>query len=266
MPRTNVLEGKVNKEILEKLYWGQRLSLPQIAKLYGVTLRAIAMHMRKCGIATRSISEAKKGSIPWNKGLTVTNDPRMAEVGRKISQSIAQRPPRKPSRYWLGKHHSEETRKKLSIIESGESNPFFGKRHNETTKRKLSKKAKERWLDPEFITCYMQARHIKPNKTELAFDAWLQEVLPGEYKYVGDGQFILGGRCPDWLNINGQKKLVELFGDYWHRGENPQDKIDHYKRYGFDTLVIWENELKDKAKLLQIINDFNNKEVYHGRR
>lgn len=37
-----------------------------------------------------------------------------------------------------GKHHSEETRKKLSEANKGENNPFYGKHHTEETKKKIS--------------------------------------------------------------------------------------------------------------------------------
>ncbi len=84
----------------------------------------------------------------------------------------------------------------------------------------------------------------------------MQELsLP--YRYVGNGQFILGGKCPDFLNFNGQKKLIELFGDYWHKGENPQGRIDYFKQYGFDTLVIWEHELTEPSKLRERLLTFN---------
>jgi group I intron endonuclease len=41
------------------------------------------------------------------------------------------------SSFW-GKHHSEETRQKLSELHSGENNPYFGKHHSEETKIKIS--------------------------------------------------------------------------------------------------------------------------------
>ncbi len=41
-------------------------------------------------------------------------------------------------RGFLGKHHSEEVKRKLSVIFEGESNPFYGNRHSEETRRKLS--------------------------------------------------------------------------------------------------------------------------------
>ena len=44
----------------------------------------------------------------------------------------------KPSAF-KGKHHSAETRKKMSESRKGKNHPFFGKHHSEKTRRKLSK-------------------------------------------------------------------------------------------------------------------------------
>jgi len=108
--------------------------------------------------------------------------------------------------------------------------------------------------DKEFLSLAMKKR--QPNKKEILLNNLLQELsLP--YRYVGNGQFILGGKCPDFLNVNGQKKLIELFGDYWHKGENPQVRIDYFKQYGFDTLVIWECELTEPSKLEERLLTFN---------
>ena len=38
----------------------------------------------------------------------------------------------------LGKHHSEETRKKISESKNGENNYWFGKHHSEETRKKIS--------------------------------------------------------------------------------------------------------------------------------
>ena len=51
------------------------------------------------------------------------------------------------------------------------------------------------------------------------------------------------------MNVNGKKLLIELYGDYWHKGQDPQDRINLFKRYGWDTLVIWEHELKNINKV-----------------
>ena len=44
----------------------------------------------------------------------------------------------KPSTF-KGKHHSSETRKKMSESRKGKNHPFFGKHHSKTTRRKMSK-------------------------------------------------------------------------------------------------------------------------------
>jgi len=117
------------------------------------------------------------------------------------------------------------------------------------------------WSDPSWAKktrkAINAALNYKQNKIEIKLENILDEILLNEYKYVGDGQFFLGGHCPDFLNVNGKKKLIELYGDYWHRNDNPQDRIDFFKKYGFDTLVLWESELKDISKIKNKILEFN---------
>ncbi len=106
---------------------------------------------------------------------------------------------------------------------------------------------------------------VKPNKPEKFLTKLLQKLFPNEWKYVGDGQFILAGKCPDFININGQKKIIELFGDYWHSEEvtgiskeqHEQERVDHFTQYGYQTLVIWECELKDIKSIENKIIDFD---------
>ena len=49
----------------------------------------------------------------------------------------------------LNAGHSEETRKKLSKMFSGEGGPFYGKKHTDESKQKMSEMAKERLSVPE---------------------------------------------------------------------------------------------------------------------
>ena len=41
------------------------------------------------------------------------------------------------------------------------------------------------------------------------------------------------------------KKVVEVFGDYWHRGEDTRIIEAQYAESGFGCLVVWESELMD---------------------
>lgn len=114
----------------------------------------------------------------------------------------------------------------------------------------------EMWSLDSYVANQMRARQVRPNKVELYLQAFLNKHFSDTWKYVGDGQLIIGGKCPDFTNINGRKQLIELFGNYWHKDDNPEDKIGHYRKFGFDCLVIWENELNKEDELMQKVKEF----------
>jgi len=136
------------------------------------------------------------------------------------------------------------------------SNLFRGRTFSKEHREKLGIKTKERWnnyTDEEKANCVRKMRtQLKPTKLELA----LSELLSEEWKYVGDNEVIIGCKNPDFINVNGQKKLIEVFGRYWHTEEDESVRIKHFKQYGFKTLIIWEEELQNKEDLLVKIEEF----------
>lgn len=116
--------------------------------------------------------------------------------------------------------------------------------------------SKNLWFNDEYVAKQMKSRGSAPNKKEKSLEFFIKSLsLP--YKFVGDGQFILGGKCPDYVNVNGEKKLIELYGDYWHQKDDPQVRIDYFEKYGFDTLVIWECELDNASSLKEKLLSFD---------
>ena len=96
-----------------------------------------------------------------------------------------------------------------------------------------------------------------PNKEESVLIELFRNVnLP--YKYVGNGEIIIGGRNPDFINHDGKKKIIEFFGEHWHKKEDEDIKRKIYKEYGFEMLGIWGKELENKDKLIKKIEEFNN--------
>jgi len=98
---------------------------------------------------------------------------------------------------------------------------------------------------------------MKPNEAELQLGRVLDSLFPGEYRYVGDFSFWIDGKNPDFVNVNGKKKIVELFGDYWHKKEDEGRRVQHFKRFGFDTLIVWQSELGDIEKLKEKLVAFH---------
>ena len=57
--------------------------------------------------------------------------------------------------------------------------------------------------------------------------------------------------------IMGQKKVIELFGEYWHDIFDPARKREHYKQFGYDVLIIWGNQLRSKRNLIKVLKKFH---------
>lgn len=168
----------------------------------------------------------------------------------------------------LGLTPSTETLEKMSIaqknrFEDKNNHPLYGKHHSDESKKKMSESTKELWKDIEYAKMMIKGFHIKPNKKELLLNSILQEHYPNDWKYVGDGDVIIGGKCPDFININGKKAIIEMNGDYFHseertgrtRKDEEKQRIDHFKEYGYKTLIIWERELENIDKVIDKIGE-----------
>jgi len=195
----------LDKSELETLYWAESLSLGEMANIFGCTKHAVHYMMIKLGVPRRSMKEAKLGNCPWNKGRPWTDN-----IKAKISLSK------------IGISHAP---------------------HSPRTKAKMSKKRKERWAnDPNYAMRVINAKNRRPNKSEQKLiDLFKDKGLP--FKYVGDGEVILGRHNPDFINCNGKKEIIELFGERWHNASEEQQLKDLYAQYGYKTIVIWYKEL-----------------------
>jgi G:T-mismatch repair DNA endonuclease (very short patch repair protein) len=120
---------------------------------------------------------------------------------------------------------------------------------------------KQLWQDEKYVAKIRASRKMKPNKVESQLISILDNNFPNKWKYVGDLQLIIGGRCPDFANVNGKKQLIELFGTYWHPVFDVAKRVDHYRQFGYRTLIIWEDELKTKSEeqLVNKIREFSYK-------
>ncbi len=119
------------------------------------------------------------------------------------------------------------------------------------------KKSTALWKNDEYIKKIQASFHCKPNKPETAILNLLNDLYPNEWKYTGDFSFVINGKSPDFVNCNGKKLIIEMFGDYWHKGESAKDREDVFKPFGYETLVIWESELKNIDAVKSRIQSFN---------
>lgn len=170
-----------------------------------------------------------------------------------------------------GKPLSAWHKTRISLALTGSKHPFYGKHHTCQAKAKNSAKIKARWQmkeyreklqrirqalwqNPEYVMHQIKSRGVKPNKAELKLQSFLDKHFHNTWEYVGDGQLIIGGRCPDFVNVNGAKEIIELFGAYWHSIFEIAERKEHYRKYGFKLAIIWDDELENETRLLKVFN------------
>lgn len=241
---------------------------------------------------------AVRGHIPWNKGLTKELDERVAKHAIKIKEDFASGKRISPTK---GKHPSNETINKIRQKVTGlpswckglskQTDPRIavyceklkhiphttqwndkvsvalkGRSQPRSLVEKMRRSLKKLWENPEFASKMMQATGIKPTKPEIKLGELINRACPNQYKYTGDGSLTIQGLIPDYANCNGQKKVIEMFGDYWHSNKKIGDnwkrselgRIMAYNSLGFACLVIWEHDLETKtdSQLLKTIKQF----------
>lgn len=168
----------------------------------------------------------------------------------------------------MGHTCSDETRRKIGLKSSERlADPAYMAKHKKAIsgwhctdemKEKQREISKKLWENPEYGHKVLSGVCQRPNKKEALLLDIINEVAPDQYRYTGDGSFSIYNLHPDFTNCNGQKKVIEHYGKYWHKGQNPQDRIDKFALFGYKCLVIWEYELKnrdDVAAKVKIFND-----------
>jgi hypothetical protein len=236
-------------EELYQLYVVNDMTAVDIAKTYGMHHTTLLRRLREVGIPIRDntiIHGGKNNSVDTRKKISEAN---------------------KGNKKWLGRHHTIDTRSKIRAYRLGKSLP-------QSTRDSMSITHKRQYNNPEFKNKMIMALrtncNIHPNKPEAIVLNMFNEVAPKEWAFVGDGQFIIEGRNPDLMNVNGKKQLCEIFGRYWHTTkarcyeETEEGRKALFAKYGYATLVIWDDELKNPPAVLAKIADFCKAEVKHG--
>ena len=233
----------------------------------------------------------------WNKGLTKKEDIRVkkiSESNKKYWDSLPEEERKftEENKKNIGKalkgvkkteehiKNMSESRKgkkqpNISLAKKGQPNKNKGKKNpkiseinkeswkNPETRQRRIEGIKRAWADPDkkhqWVSAANKANSFhKINKIETKLDGILNDLFPNEYKYTGDGSIIIEGKIPDFININGQKKIIELFGNYWHKQEDEQIRKDYFSKYGYETLIIWEEDMKNLENVKNKLKEFNN--------
>ena len=185
-------------------------------------------------------------------------------VKQKMSASLKKYFQKKENHPFFGRHHTKETRAKIANANRekrlGRTNiELFGEEKAREISEKMRVSARRKWKDADYAKRRLQALQKRPTLPEKL----LNEMTPPIVQYIGNGiwwRTLPNGKHknPDF-KIKGQNKVIEVFGDYWHRNDNPRELINLYNQAGVDCLVIWENEIKNQPQIvIEKINNFIN--------
>jgi len=105
----------------------------------------------------------------------------------------------------------------------------------------------------------------KITKIEKEFNNFVKKYnLP--FKYVGNGSFWIGNLNPDFIDCNGRKVVVEIFGDYWHRDKEKNKRREQtLSKFGWKMIVFWESEIKKFGEQI-FIDKLRGDGYYVGKR
>lgn len=207
---------------------------PKISEFAKKRAKRVDFHLRKYFY--------KKSHIPITKGKT------LEEVyGKKESEKILEKMSNAMINQWLKKDsywNSLEYKKRKSL--------FF----------------KNLWKNEEYrnktIKATLEALQKRPLKTEKLLNQILQNNFPNEWKYTGDGSFLIGYKNPDFININGKKICIEIFNpffkirDFGSVENYEKQRSEHFAKYGWKTIFISVPEKLDEKDVLQKITQFTN--------
>ena len=218
-----ILNSKIKEKLINNLKSG-------LGKTKGIPLSE--SHKKK-------ISNSHKGKMPKNIGL-------LLEKGKQFY-------------FQKGLKHTQESleKQKQTKIKNG----TYKKPCSEKHKLKLSNLMKER------IKIIRKNMKVRLNKPESSLYNLIKDNSIA-LDFVGDGTFWVNNKNPDFINRE-QKLIVEVFGDYWHNPLKNQTlknhqtvcgTIEHYEKFGYKCLILWEREVKDYKNnfVIERLSDFIN--------
>lgn len=128
----------IKQELINE-YCDEGKSPREIAREKGYGKSTIVYYLKKYGIPTRTISEARKQL--FKRGVLDYHGEEHPFYGKHHSKEAKEKMSKAKENYvpWnVGKKHTKEAREKMSKALSGENSPWWGREHKQETKEKIA--------------------------------------------------------------------------------------------------------------------------------
>jgi len=229
---------KFDRTELEAMFYRQKLSYKDIGLSYGMSEKAITKIMDELGFPRRKVGELTSIRM---KGV-----PKSQEHREKHRQLL--------------KIYNPMGNKSKTPVAIAKWKATRQARDNFKWSDEQKKRSSRYWLNfyvnnPDCLIKRGLSLNIRPNLPEQMILGIINKLkLP--YKYTGNFGFWIEGKNPDFVNTNGQKKIIECWGVHWHTEKELKQRDFLFRQYGYKTLFIWDYELKDLLSIEQKIVEF----------
>lgn len=96
----------------------------------------------------------------------------------------------------------------------------------------------------------MMSYNRKMTNPEKVIKTWFDDLI-----YCGNGAYWVndehGSKNPDFYVKGDKLKVVEVFGDYWHKKWEEKWLVALYKRFGIRCLIIWESQIYNHSEYVK---------------
>jgi len=228
----------------------------------------IAMLGNTIWLGRKHTKETKKKMSEWQLGEN--NCQKRPEVRKKNSDAhkgvkLSDITKKRIAKAGKGRIVTKETRKKISESNKGQkrtkvqcermSEAQKGKVATKETRKKKSRTMKKLCKAGKHLQHLIRISNMvkfgRKNKAEWKLHRMLMLLYPKMWLFNGNGKQHIGGKVPDFIHSR-FKKVIELFGKHWHEesftGKRNDNHVSsrkrYFKKYGYKTVIIWDNELK----------------------
>lgn len=251
MPNQYTPKEYIDRDLLSQLYEVNYYSGPQIARVLGTTPHIVYRNLSECGI------DRRPPLPPSQKGMHHSDKAKLKISARHKGRIKSPEERKHLSDALKGKKLSDEHREHIRQGHLGipcreeTIAKLRGKTHSEGWKTQRSIDTQALWENPVYIKHVTQGWAQRPTKAETHLEDILNKYFPSQFKYNGNFELgiSLNRMIPDFVNVDGKKEIIEIFGDYFHRRNAPWKRselgrIMAYNSVGYRCLVIWASELK----------------------
>lgn len=195
-----------------------------------------------------------RGRLLWDnpefraKQAAINADPNRVELRRKNT-----------TRMWSNPDYREKQRLAFTPEDRIKQGEATSRGQTPEIRKRMSQTHKAMWEDPDYKTKTLIKLHLanqtKPTQPEITIMSILNDLYPGKWEYVGSGKKIVGCKNPDFWN--GDHKIIEHFGDYWHNPVKFPNRmtdavlVQYYAQLGYKCLIIWEHDIKKHIELVR---------------